>query len=843
MKISNKTTATAVSLFLMLAIAVSLIALPAANAHSPPWTIQSYLNIHVAPNPVGRGQQATIVMFTTWALPGASIGNDIRFHNFKLTITKPNGDTEIQTYDVVPDSGGSVFTVYTPDQIGTYTLLLEYPGQTYEWSGAYQNDVILGSSKTVTFVVQEEQIGKVPDTPLPTEYWMRPIDAQNFLWSEVSSNWLGGAAVGDRWQKDGSAPRTSHVMWTKPIQLGGLVGGNEAPDATYYGGFSYETRFNNPMIISGILYYQLPLGHSGSGGGFAAVDLHTGEQIWFRDDVVPSKAQLFSFQQTPNQHGVVGGILWATAGSTWTAIDAFTGKNAFTLTHVPGGTEVYATGYEAEQNNGMIVRYVLNYNTTAKSGWLALWNNTLAITSVDVVQSGPGWRPNGGTYDASDAYSWNATITADLTGDSNPAIVGIIPGDLILGRSSGVTLASNWRVTPDPYTMWAISDRDDGTRGDLLWKKEYPAPPGNLTRMLAHQPIDPVNRVFLMSDRETDKRYGFSLDNGALLWSTEVEEREIQYYSARQGFPAYGILYISGYGGEILAYSTLNGTLLWKYNNTDLGTSTPWGLTPTHISAIADGVVYAFSGEHSPNKPLYHGYRTRAIDAFTGEELWTLKGWAASGLGTTLAPIAIADGYLVYWNLYDGQVYTVGKGPSATTVSIQNDVIIHGETVMVKGTVMDIAAGTKQPELAARFPDGVPAVSDENMTAWMEYVYMQQPRPTATGVNVTLTVLDPNNNVYEIGTATTDSNGMYKLLWEPLVPGEYTVIAQFTGSEGYWPSYAETAIGVLEAPVATPGPTPTPAPMTDTYVLAIGSAILIAVIVGFVLILLLLRRR
>jgi hypothetical protein len=689
--------------------------------------------------------------------------------------------------------------------------------------------------------VQEELREGLPDTPLPTEYWTRPIDAQNFLWGEISSNWLGGAAVGDRWQKDGSAPKTPHVMWTKPIQLGGLVGGTEAPDATYYGGFSYETRFNNPMIISGILYYRLPLGHAGSGGGFAAVDLRTGEEMWFSDEISPTFGQLFSFQGTANQHGTVGGLLWQTQGSTWRAYDAFTGKEAFTLTGVPGGTQVYATGYEAEQNNGMIVRYVFNYNTTAKSGWIALWNNTLAVLSDSLVFNSPGWRPNGDTIDASDAYSWNETITADLTGDSNPTIVGIIPGDLILGRSSGITLASNWRVTPDPYTMWAISDRDDGTRGNLLWKKEYPAPPNNMTRMLGHQPIDPVNRMFLLTNRETGQRLGYSLDNGDLMWGPVGEEREIQYYSARQGFPAYGILYISGYGGEILAYSTLNGTLLWKYNNTDLGTELPWGLTPTHISAIADGVVYAFSGEHSPNKPLYHGYRTRAIDAFTGEELWTLKGWAASGLGTTLAPIAIADGFLVYWNLYDGQVYTVGKGPSATTVSIQNDVITHGNTVLIKGTVMDIAAGTEQAAQAARFPNGVPAVSDESMSDWMEYVYMQKPRPAATGVNVTLTVLDPNGNVYDIGTATSDSTGMYKFLWEPLVPGEYTIIAQFAGSESYWPSYAETAIGVLEAPAATPEPTP--APLTDTYVAGFGIALIIIVVAGIVVIVLMLRKR
>jgi hypothetical protein len=395
----------------------------------------------------------------------------------------------------------------------------------------------------------------------------------------------------------------------------------------------------------------------------------------------------------------------------------------------------------------------------------------------------------------------------------------------------------------DPWTLWAISDKPE-TRGQLLWKKPYPAPSGNQTIMFGHQPIDPINRMFLMTDRETGQRRGYSLDDGTLKWGPVGEEREIQYYSARQGFPANGVLYVSGYGGEVFAYSTLNGTLLWKYNNTDSGMNTPWGLYPIHLSAVADGILYTFPGEHSPNKPLYKGNRVRAINATTGEEIWSLMGWSASGLGTTLAPLAIADGFMAYRNTYDGLVYSIGKGPSATTVSIQNDVITHGETAMVKGTVMDIAAGTQQNEQAARFPDGVPAVSDASMRDWMEYVYMQKPRPAnATGVEVTLSVLDPNNNYYEIGTVTSDSTGMYKLLWEPLVPGEYTVIATFAGSEGYWPSYAETAIGVLEAPAATPAPTPTPAPLTDTYVAGFGIGIIIAVVAVGVVIVIFLRRK
>ena len=81
------------------------------------------------------------------------------------------------------------------------------------------------------------------------------------------------------------------------------------------------------------------------------------------------------------------------------------------------------------------------------------------------------------------------------------------------------------------------------------------------------------------------------------------------------------------------------------------------------------------------------------------------------------------------------------------------------------------------------------------------------------GVEVILETLDPNNNFYEIGRVTSDAYGMYKLMWEPPVPGEYTIIATFEGSDSYYRSYAETAMGVKEpsSPAQAIEPEPTSA--------------------------------
>jgi hypothetical protein len=198
----------------------------------------------------------------------------------------------------------------------------------------------------------------------------------------------------------------------------------------------------------------------------------------------------------------------------------------------------------------------------------------------------------------------------------------------------------------------------------------------------------------------------------------------------------------------------------------------------------------------------------------------------------------IADGYFVNYNAYDSQIYCIGKGPSKLTVTAPDVGIQLGNSIVIKGTVTDIAAGTTQNEQVARFPNGVPAVSEDSMSAWMEYVYMQKPRPMdTTGVEVTLSVLDANSNLREIGTATTDSDGFYTLNWKPDIEGPYTVYASFAGSESYWPSHAVSSFAVDPAPQPTTTQQPIAAtPQTEMYILGIGAAIIIAIaIVGVVL--------
>jgi hypothetical protein len=305
----------------------------------------------------------------------------------------------------------------------------------------------------------------------------------------------------------------------------------------------------------------------------------------------------------------------------------------------------------------------------------------------------------------------------------------------------------------------------------------------------------------------------------------------------------YGKLFTAGMGGVVNAYDVKTGAHLWRYNITDPYTeqlfSQEW---PAPIGFIVDEKIYLFQQEHSANTPLPRGAPAVCLNATTGEEVWRLNGLR---LGTRWGgqPV-IGDSIIAGFSSYDNRVVAIGKGPSATTVSASPKVSVYGSSVLVEGMVSDISPGTKDEGLMLRFPNGVPVVADESQGDWMLYVYSQFPRPTDTvGVEVVISVLDPNNNYYEVGKATSDANGMYGVEFTPEVPGKYTVYASYAGSKSYYGSSAETFINVEEAPAATPSPTPTPAPMTDTYVMGFGIVLVIILVAGIVVIVLMLRKR
>ena len=844
------------ALALMLLIALPLASIPTTNAHSPTWQIPTHAYINISPNPIGVGQTAFVVFWVDRIPMGAVVTNNIRLHNYQLTIVSPDGTKETKQWDYISDTTSSQYYLFTPSQAGTYNFTFYYPGEKYTWNqanmpglsasnAAYENDTFApATSRTATLTVQEEQLpAPITSYPLPTEYWTRPIEGQNTDWWKIASNWLGtGSPPLSGWvrvQTDGIAPNSAHVMWTKPIQAGGVVGGTNTglEGNIYYMGMSYNQRFSNPIIMYGNLYYPEPYGNTASGWEYVCVDLRTGQERWRTSTTgigVPSFGYLYDYEMY-NQHGIVPEG-WLFTNNFARAYDPSNGVvSSLNITSVPSGTTARST-------TGEHLRYaVANAGSSANPAWrLTQWNSSKVF---DVQTSG--------TINASlpSRYDWNVSIPA-LPGLSSPAIVQAFAGDCIFGRSStflGVSSATSWG-TPDPYTFWALNlNASKGAIGNLMWIKNYTAPAGNLS--LIQGPVNAQSRIFTMYEKETFQWYGYSLDTGELVWGpTRVSLSDWDYYeSYLVANIAYDKLYYSGYAGILYCLDAKTGSLLWTYGNGGPGNSTnsglynTWGDYPIWIGAIADDKVYLHTSEHSPNTPLYKNAKIRCVNATSGQEIWTVLGF---GGVAGASQMAVAEGFLVYLNCYDMQIYSIGKGPSALTVEAPQTSIEAGKSITIEGTITDIAAGTKQEEQAARFPNGVPAVSDDSMGAWMEYVYMQKPKPTnATGVPITLSVVDANGNYRTIGTTTSDADGFYSYSWTPDIEGKYTLYASFEGTESYWPSKAITAFSV-DAATPTASPYPEIAlPPTEMYVIGVGVAIIAAIAVVGAIMLMAIKKR
>ncbi|MEM2704069.1 MAG: PQQ-binding-like beta-propeller repeat protein, partial [Candidatus Bathyarchaeia archaeon] len=279
----------------------------------------------------------------------------------------------------------------------------------------------------------------------------------------------------------------------------------------------------------------------------------------------------------------------------------------------------------------------------------------------------------------------------------------------------------------------------------------------------------------------------FSLYDGKIVWESEPMSMPWGSFAAYAASCGLGMVFEPSHDGYLYAYDVETGQLKWKAF-TEKTTETAMGVYGTWSQIIiADGKVYFSVGEHTPPNPMPRGGKLYCVNATNGELIWSLEGFYQKA-GTTRYG-GVHAGVLWYPTLYDGCIYFIGKGPSAVTVSASSTVVPVGSRVLIQGTITDESAGAK----------GTPAIADEYMTEWMEYLYMQKPMPTnAKGVPILIQAALPNGTVIEIGWTTSDIMGHYEIEWTPPEPGTYKILATFLGTKSYYPSAAQTAITVTE---------------------------------------------
>ncbi len=771
MKKQIKSKISIMSLILLLTISAFIVALPTASAQAE--GVKTYPFIGATPNPVGVNQQVLLHVGISQQRSSADQG----WEGLSVTIIKPDGQTETLS-NIRTDSTGGTGRNYVPTMVGTYQLQTHFPEQQiyvvpFFSPTGYNVTYLASDSEVIELVVQEEQVPYYPGHPLPDEYWTRPINAQFFEWNTISGDWLKPAGsytmppIPKYHPYNEDAPETAHILWTKPYTQGGLAGG-EMGDLQYEMGDAYELKFIGSVIIGGVLYYNRFEDRGGTNldQDVVAVDLRTGEELWVKNwnNQRLDFGQVF-YWDSYNYHGIFG-YLWTEQGGTWNAYDPLTGRWEYSMTNVPSGWNLYGP-------KGEIFRYTLNLN----AGTLSLWN------SSRVVSNAGSWRPQGNTYNATNGIEWTVDIPTGLPGS--------LAYYFLFDRIIGSTASGLFGTTSPDVTSWAISVAP-GHEGALIFNTTTTLPESGLTLVYADASIE--DNVMIISAKENLKYYGFSLDTGNLIWTTTPEPYLSVYDKWYGNCYGYGNFYTGRASGQVNCYDLETGNRLWTYDVKDPYAEILWSNNfPIEFHFIADGKVVVSYGEHSPINPTGRGAPMVVLNATTGEEIWKLS-WFNNWWGGV---VMIGDSIMVGMNGYDNRLYAMGKGPSATTAETTLAVVPRYTGVSIRGTVMDASPGTEDYAIKARFPNGLPAVADEHMTDWMQYVYMQYQRPTDTmGVPVRIQIVDPAGTYAWIGTATTDSYGNYEYSFIPQMEGTYTIIATFIGSKAYWGSQQTTYLTV-----------------------------------------------
>ncbi len=795
------------------------------------------------PNPIGVGQE---LLVNIWLNPALHVSR--YFSDYKVTLTKPDGTTDTVTIDSYRADTTAWFP-YVVERAGTWKLKFDFPGGYFPpgnytvYEGAFVGAQVWNFSQSVyykpsstpeqTLTVQDEKISSWPPSALPTDYWTRPASLEHREWWPILGNYpgtgyVGGGAVWDELYPDtnpydGSnydfhpwvkGPDTSHIVWKRQMAVSGLIGGptgqygttsNPGTPSVVYSGRCYQT-YTKPGVGSvaacydlrtGAIYYEIPTAQGGVTPSYIAYVKPGEGSVPGAEAQGTYSAELFS---------ITGGRLikinpWTGAVSTNVSIAPLTGT---------GGTYYMNQHVLTVQNLGAQGYRLINWTTagtTTNFTARIVSNTTYARASLTSTIYPP-------MMDAS--YSLNSFPIVDFN-------VGL-----------GATVCRvTWNNSTGIYEQLRIQGFKLST-GEALWDITVDEPQYSSSCYIADH-----GKVAVL----TQKGYwlAWDLNTGKLAWQSE--QMDYPWSAASFGAyavqSAYGLLYRQGYDG-IYAFNWTNGKIAWKYKAPALAAfESPYidengnPVYPFNAGAtIADGKMYVYNTEHTASWPMTRGWQLHCVNATTGELVWKIANPMNFG--------AVADGYLTAANSWDGYMYVFGKGKSAATITTTPAVITDGDKVLIQGSVLDMSPAQ----------EGTPCVSKESMSLQMEYLHLQRPiggiwgNETMTGVSVSLDTLDPNNNYVHIGDVTTDGySGTFGFTWEPEVPGQYKVTATFMGDDSYGSSFATTYVSVGAAPqaIVTPEPTQIPDYMPMMYaILAVG---IIAIIVGIIAVLLVLRKR
>jgi len=842
----SKTTAMAIVILLIASIVVMInqpvqadvttqVTGPLPDGANPKAQIDTSAHLSFSPNPIGVGQSLLINLWTSPATHAARNHTDA----YVLTITKPDGTQEKFTMSSYP-ADATAWMEYVPSEAGTYQLKFEFLGTFFPeqmLSGGFMQtgptkvDAVYykpSNSPLLNLTVQNDMVASW-SSALPTDYWTRPAHVENREWWPILGNfpptgYVGGGATWDALYPETSTiynarakfipwvqgPNTGHIVWKRQGSIAGLIGGQT-------GQYGYSNAPPTPDIIYAGRAYDSYAKPGTDQTYWRCYDIRTGEVYWEKAaqtyttlfwGIFPMTAALVPDTieyLSPTQSEVAG----AEAAGAWT-VDLM----------LISSTNLYKWDPWTGQMTANISLAPASENVSTGT----LIKNSYARDTDPMVYSVQTLTNNGVTEYR--LINWTTRGTGNFASriKSNTSYaMSSLPS--LMDWTSGYGASVGSITVGDAYVGETLRGYDLLT-GNLLWTKNISEPQYSMM-------CDLVDHGKLATLSAHGYYVCFDLKTGEQLWTGD----KMDYPWSSSGFGAYSAM--SAYGmiireamDGVYAFDWDTGKQVWKYEAPAKAFETPYtGENGTSVYPfysfgvggwIADGKFYTWTFEHTETWPVTRGWGIHCINITDGTGLWTVTG--------CMTPAAIADGYLIAGNDFDGYTYGFGKGISETTVESPLTQVAVGEKIVLKGTVLDQSPAQQ----------GTPCVSAQSMNAWMDYLHMQQPIPMdVIGVPVSLDAVDPNGNYIHIGEAVSDMSGTFGFTWEPEIAGQYAITATFAGDGSYSSSWAQTYITVVEAPEETaPATTSTISmPPVETYAIGSTVAIIVAIaIVGFLII-------
>ena len=437
--------------------------------------------------------------------------------------------------------------------------------------------------------------------------------------------------------------------------------------------------------------------------------------------------------QTNNVGATIPSPYMNTTGTQWNMYSALTGQ--YVLSVVNGTNPTLTT-----DDQGDIIGYYINSTTSATPQTMTTWGNAPAQQAVpktgivtfkaynpvlvawnmsQLLANTWGWSPSLNTVIDFGLGVMRATPIFNSTGagaptigigTNNPAlsINGITNGAVMM--TTGFTFGQGFGGTVNGFLVVASMDANTGAQ---LWIKNLTYADTTTLLPFTRTQMQIQDGLWINANMANWNVVAYDARTGAQKWTYTLtgfngaapnayDQFNLKTYNGP------GCIYIEGFGGDIWSINDQPGNLTGTQTQLlssaiqELKHLILFGHYGLSVVLLWHNDIAYFAIGHEYNPPLFHGAQLLALNATTGQLVW-------SALDMSIESTAISDGILLSRNAYDNQIYAIGKGPSSITVTAPAIGVTTETPITITGTVMDISAGASQSAVAKNFPNGLPA--------------------------------------------------------------------------------------------------------------------------------------